>query len=191
MLRPVPSFGTLAERVRPLLRVEYDRMVDLGLFTNEKVELLKGFVVRMSPQNVEHASTVQALNHIFVLALVASGRAAVRVQLPMAVGDDSEPEPDVAVVPTGTYREHHPSQAFLVIEVADSSLRTDRSEKAEIYAAAGIEEYWIVDTAHGIVEVHTEIVDGAYSRVTPYRRGQELAPRAFPEVVVRVADILG
>jgi Uma2 family endonuclease len=78
-----------------------------------------------------------------------------------------------------------------VIEVSDSSLRTDRAEKAEIYAAAGIEEYWIVDTRHEMIEVRTDIVDGTYSRVTPYGRGQSLAPRAFPDVVLTVDEILG
>ncbi len=185
------ALENLADRVRPLQRVEYDRMVDLGLLANEKVELIKGFIVRMSPQNVKHASVVQNLNHFLVLALVGSGRAAVRVQLPLALTDDSEPEPDVAVVPPGSYKESHPTRALLVIEVADSSLRFDRGDKADVYAAGGVAEYWIVDTRHDLIEVHTDIVDGVYSRVTPYRRGQSLSLGAFSDVLVRVDDILG
>jgi Uma2 family endonuclease len=179
------------ERIRPLQRVEYDRMVDLGLLEGEKVELLKGFIVRMSPTGVPHASVVQWLNRRLVLALSGSGRAEIRVQAPLAASDDSEPEPDVAVVAPHDFRDAHPTTAYFVIEVSESSLRFDRAEKAEIYAAAGIEEYWIVDTRHELVEVHTDIVDGLYTRVTPYHRGQTLAPRAFPDVVLKVDEILG
>jgi len=187
----VVGLETLAERVRPLQRVEYDRIVDLGLLANEKVELIKGFIVRMNPQNVRHAAVVQKLTHLFVLALVASARAAVRVQLPLALTDDSEPEPDIAVVPTGSYEDSHPNTALLVIEVADSSLRFDRGHKAELYAAGGVPEYWIVDTRHDLIEVHADIVDGSYSRVTPYRRGQSVSPAAFSDLIVQVDEILG
>jgi Uma2 family endonuclease len=180
----------LADRIRPLRRVEYEQMVELGMFRNERVELLSGYIVQMSPQKSRHAGAVQSLNHIFVLGLVASGRASVRVQLPLAVGDDSEPEPDIALVPSGEYRDRHPDAAFLVVEVAETSLREDRA-KAEIYAAGGIPEYWIADTEHGLVEAHTDIVGGVYTRVTPFRHGQTLAPTAFPDLAVRVDDILG
>jgi Uma2 family endonuclease len=166
-------------------------MVEMGLFVDEKVELIKGFIVRMSPTNVPHASTVQALTELLVLALVPSARASVRIQSPFAASDDSEPEPDVAVLPPGTYRDDHPKTAFLVIEVADSSLRYDRTEKAELYAAVGIKEYWIVNTGDGLIEVHTDIVGGVYSRVTPYRQGQTISPRAFPDVAIPVDRILG
>jgi Uma2 family endonuclease len=165
-------------------------MVDMGLFDNEKVELLRGFIVRMSPQQSRHAGAVQYLNHFLVQALVAPGRASVRVQLPLAVGLDSEPEPDIALVPAGAYRDHHPESALLVIEVAETSLAADR-DKAEVYAAGGIAEYWIVDTVHELVEVRTDIVDGVYTRVTPFRRGQTLAPLAFPEMSLAVSDVLG
>lgn len=165
-------------------------MVEMGLFDNEKVELLKGFIVRMSPQKSRHAGAVQYLTHFLVQALVAAGRASVRVQLPLAVGTDSEPEPDIALVPVGAYRDHHPETAFLVIEVAETSLAADR-DKAEVYSGGGIAEYWIVDTVHDLVEVRTDIVDGVYTRVTPYRRGQTLAPVSFPDVLLAVSDILG
>ena len=177
------------ERVRPLRRVEFDRMVEMGLFDNERVELLKGFIVRMSPQKSRHAGAVQYLTQFFVQAL-SSGRASVRVQLPLAAGDDSEPEPDIALVPAGAYRDHHPDSAYLVIEVAETSLAADR-EKAEVYAEGGIEEYWIVDTAHDLIEVRTDIVDGVYTRVTPYRRGQLITLRAFVDLTVLVSDVLG
>jgi Uma2 family endonuclease len=180
----------LADRVRRLRRVEYEQMVELGMFHNERVELLRGYIVQMSPRKSRHAGAVQSLNHFFVLALVAPGRASVRVQLPLAVGDDSEPEPDIALVPPGEYRDHHPDTAFLVVEVAETSLLEDRA-KAEIYASGGIPEYWIADTVHGLVEAHTDIVDGLYTRVTPYHHGQTLSPAAFPDLALRIEDILG
>jgi len=172
------------------MRAEYDRMVEIGLFDNEKVELLKGYIVRMSPQKSRHAGAVQYLTHFFVQTLGGSGRASVRVQLPLAAGPDSEPEPDVALVPAAAYRDRHPDTAFLIIEVAETSLAADR-EKAEIYAEGGVSEYWIVDTEHEIVEVHSEIVGGVYARVTPYRRGQAIAPLAFPDVMLSVSDVFG
>ena len=165
-------------------------MVEMGLFDNERVELLKGFIVRMSPQKSRHAGAVQFLTQFFVQALSSSGRVSVRVQLPLATGEDSEPEPDIALVPAGAYRDHHPDDAYLVIEVAETSLPADR-EKAEVYAEGGIEEYWIVDTVHDLIEVRTDIVDGVYTRVTPYRRGQLVTPRAFADLTVSVADVLG
>ena len=165
-------------------------MVELGLFDNEKVELLRGFIVRMSPQKSRHAGAVQYLTHFFVQALLPTGRASVRVQLPIAVGPDSEPEPDIALVPMGGYRDRHPETAFLVIEVAETSLAADR-DKADVYSEGGIAEYWIVDTVHDLVEVRTDVVDGVYTRVTPYRRGEIVAPLAFPDLSLPVSDLLG
>ena len=162
----------------------------MGLFDSEKLELLQGFIVGMSPQNSRHAGAVQFLNHFFVQALVASGRASVRVQLPLVVGADSEPEPDIALVAVGGYRDRHPDRAFLVIDVAATSLAADR-EKADVYSDGGIAEYWIVDTIHDLVEVRSDIVDGVYTRVTPYHRGQTLAPVSFPDLSLSVSDLLG
>ena len=181
----------LSERVRPLRRVEYEQLVDAGHLANEKVELIHGLIVRMSPEGAHHAAAVQKLTQLLVVALGISGRAAVRVQLPLALGEDSEPEPDLAAVPPASYKDEHPTKAFLVIEVAESSLSEDRREKGVLYAENGIPEYWIVDTARERVEVHSEIIDAAYSRVTPYRRGDVVASSVFTELKVRVDDIFG
>jgi Uma2 family endonuclease len=184
-----PLLASLTDRVRPLRRIEYDRLVEAGLLANEKVELIRGLIVRMSPQGARHAAAIQKLNHLMVLALVASGRAAVRVQLPLALGEDSEPEPDLAVVPPGTYRDQHPTSALIVIVVAESSLTADRRDKGALYAAGGVPEYWIVDTGHERIEIHSDIVDRAYGRVTPYRRGEIITSVAIPELQVRVDDV--
>jgi Uma2 family endonuclease len=181
----------LSERVRTLRRVEYEQLVDAGCLANEKVELIHGLIVRMSPQGAHHAAAVQKLTQLLVASVGIPGRAAIRVQLPLALGEDSEPEPDLAAVPPGSYKDAHPTEALLVIEVAESSLSEDRREKGALYAENGIPEYWIVDTARERVEVHSEIVDAAYSRVTPYRRGEVIASLVLAELKVRVDDVFG
>jgi Uma2 family endonuclease len=175
------------EALRPLRRTEYARLVDLGCFDEERVELLYGMVVRMSAKGPVHDAVIQRLNEILVLAL--QGRAAVRIQSAFAATDASQPEPDVAVVPPGDYDDGHPSEAWLIVEVADTSLLRDRG-KARLYAEAGVNEYWLVDIQHGLVEVHTDIVDAVYTRVTPYRPGDSIRPQRFPDVEVRVSQML-
>jgi Uma2 family endonuclease len=177
----------LPERPRPLRRVEYDRLVALGAFEDERIELLHGVLVDMSPNKPGHVSPIDRLTMILVPALVA--RAIVRVQSPIAAGDDSEPEPDIAVVPPGDYRQEHPAQALLVIEVALSSLNKDRNVKAPLYAASGFPEYWIVDVAGQAIEVHATPAGGAYATVTRHTPGETLRPAAFPDVAVQVADV--
>lgn len=177
----------LAQRQRPIRRVEYERMVDTGLFKNERVELIRGTILRMSPQKPAHAVVVQILNRILMPALV--GRADVRVQLPFAAGDDSMPEPDLAVVAVSRFGEPHPDRAFLIVEVAESSLQDDRGEKAEVYATAGVAQYWVVNIPDRVIEVHSEPSGRAYAIVTPHCAGEKVAVAAFPDVVVDVADL--
>src|SRR5450432_3867156 len=131
------------EIIRPLRRTEYDQLVTLGAFRGEKIELLEGVLVAMSPIGPPHSSSVQRLNALLVLALV--GRAVVRPQLPFAALEFSEPEPDLAVVPLGDYDVEHPAEADLIIEVAESSLAIDRGKKLRLYAACAVPEYWIVN----------------------------------------------
>jgi Uma2 family endonuclease len=181
--------GQLAERQRPLRREEWEHMVAAGFFRDERVELIRGVVVQMSPQNAPHAYVIQILNRLLVPRLL--GRADVRVQLPFVAGADSVPEPDLAVVALGSYMNAHPDRAFLIIEVADSSLKLDREEKAELYARAGVPEYWIVNLAGRIIERHSEPTSGTYVRVTPFRSGEAVALLAFPDVEVRVDEALG
>ena len=115
-------------RVRPLRRAEYDVLVEQGLLTeHERIELLDGELVAMSPQNAPHAGIVEALNERLMPAL--AGEARVRVQLPFAAGEHSEPEPDIAIVPTDEHRDRHPERSLLIIEVADASVRLDQGER--------------------------------------------------------------
>jgi len=182
---------SLASRARRITRDEYDRMVEAGLFRGERLELWRGVIVPMSPQKSPHASAVQALTRILVTALTPGGRATVRIQLPLALSAESEPEPDVAVVPWGEYRDAHPSRALLVIEVADTSLDDDRGFKAEEYAAAGVPEYWVVDVRGKTIEVHADVVDGRYTTRVVHASDARCAPRAFADVSVAVREIVG
>ncbi len=176
------------EKVRPLRRAEYDRLVGLGMLRGENVELLYGRLVRLSPQGEPHVFSVTRLNKLLVRAL--GDRAEIRVQAPFGASDVSEPEPDLAVVPPGEYLDQHPSRAFLLIEVADSSLQDDRRIKGPLYAAAGVPEYWLVDLAGGAVEVHRDPRGDAYANVTRHARGAILAVPGFDDVLVPVSEIL-
>ena len=162
-------------------------MAELGFFQGERVELIHGTVVRMSPIGPSHSDPVDLLTEMFVLAL--AGRARVRIQQPLLADDDSEPEPDVALVPLGSRAKEHPREAYLVVEVADSSLAYDRETKAPLYAASGVRELWIVDVRARTVEVHSDPSHGRYTSVTSHGVEATLRPEAFPEVAVEVARV--
>jgi Uma2 family endonuclease len=172
---------------RPLRREEYDRLVALGAFEGERIELIEGELVTMSPNNPEHASPVQTLNEILLPALI--GRATIRIQLPIIAARESEPEPDVAIVPLGTYRQAHPDQAHCVIEVAHSSLSKDRNVKEPLYAASGFREYWVVNVAERVVEVFRNPGTEHYQDRSRYAVGQTIALEAFPDVQVDVEKL--
>lgn len=185
-----PSERTLPrpERLRPLRRGEYDRLVELGVFGSERVELLYGMLVSMSPQGAGHAYVVQELARR--LTLMLGDRALVRAQSPLALSEESEPEPDVAVVPWGDYRKEHPRTALLVVEVAESSLRDDRLIKGRLYTEAAIPEYWIVDVRRVMLERHTRPSGGSYLERNEHGPGEALALVALPEVSIETAAFL-
>lgn len=164
-------------------------MIDAGLFRGERLELLAGIIVRAGPQSEAHALAIQILNRVLVRAL--GDRADVRVRLPFAASGYSLPDPDLAVVKIGRFGDPHPSEAFFLIEVADSSLDEDRVDKARLYAEAGAAEYWVVNVRDRIIEVHSEPTHDAYTRVTPHRPGDLVRPLAFPDVTVPVASVVG
>ena len=186
------SSHELYASIRPLRRSEYDKLVDNGCFEGEPIELLWGSLVRMSPQKTPHAAAVQFLNQFFVLALAPQKRATVRIQSPFAATDDSEPEPDVAVVPLGAYRDSHPTEALLIVEVAESSLKADRA-KAALYAAAGVPEYWIVNVNNDTVEVHRDPApeEARYANVVAHASHAELSVAALPDCTLRLAELFG
>jgi Uma2 family endonuclease len=177
------------ERLRPLRRVEYDRMVEDGFFDeDDKIELLDGVIVEMPRQGPRHAATIQRLTHLMVLAVGRQAR--VRVQLPFAASDISEPEPDLAVVPAGPDDQSHPSRALLVIEVAETSLAKDRRVKSRIYAATGAPEYWVVDVNAETVEIRTEPGVDGYQQVRVARPGESIRLQGFLDVEIAVSDVV-
>jgi Uma2 family endonuclease len=184
MATPLQSVGSL----RPLYRREYDQLVALGAFRDERIELLYGALVPMSPIGPPHSSAVQKLTKLLILRL--GERAAVRPQLPFAALETSEPEPDLAVLPSGEYASEHPEQAFLLIEVAESSLAVDRGLKARLYAECGVPEYWIVNLVDRQIEAHHDPAESGYRRTTLHRGAEAIPIAAFPDVLVRVDEVL-
>ena len=175
--------------IRRLKRAEYDQLVRLGCFEGERVELLYGVIVEMSPIGPSHSWAVEQLT-LLLVPLAQAGRARVRIQSPMAASDESEPEPDVLISPAGEDPREHPSRALLAIEVADSSLRRDRGVKRALYAEAGVPEYWIVNVRDRRVEVFRDPVGSEYSTERVVADGEGVAPLQFPDLLVEVAALL-
>lgn len=166
-------------------------MAEAGLFAHERVELLYGVVVAMRPQGKPHAYPIRNLTALLVPAL--AGRAEVLVQLPIVASDESEPEPepDLAVVPVGEYLDEHPTAPWLVVEVSESSLEKDLDAKAQLYAASGFPEYWVVDLVAGEVVVHRgPRPDGTWREVVRHPRDAALPLPAFPDVTVPLGSVL-
>ncbi|MDX2168439.1 MAG: Uma2 family endonuclease [Deltaproteobacteria bacterium] len=173
---------------------EYHRMGEAGVFGPEdRVELLDGEVIEMSPIGSEHAGCVNALSSIFSERL--RRRTIVAVQNPFLLSNYSEPEPDLCLLRPRAdfYRRSHPQpgDVLLVVEVASSSLGYDRGRKRPAYASAGVPELWIVDLAGEAVLVHRRPSGRTYRLSARYRRGANVAPQAFPDCRIAVADILG
>lgn len=175
------------ERVRPLRRREYEQLVEAGVFEDERVELLRGVLVEMSPQGEPHARITAWLAHRFAGALPID-RYDVRSHSPFAATDDSMPEPDVSISRRDAAG-HHPRSALLLIEVAGSSVAKDRVIKTEIYAEAGVPEYWIVDLRTQTVDVLTRPTATGYRRSARRTLGDTLRPTKLRGIAIDVADI--
>jgi Uma2 family endonuclease len=179
---------------RRLSVADYHRMIEAGILDeDERLELLEGVIVAVSPPNRPHAYVIQRLNALLVRQL--GPRYAVLPQLPLTLGEQSEPEPDLAVVDAAAAasKEAHPSQAFLVIEVADDSLRKDRLVKGPLYARFGVPEYWIVNLPERCVEVHRDpdVVAQRYRSVSVVRPGEALESDSVPGLKLRTEEVLG
>lgn len=181
-------------------REKYEHATELGLLgPDDHVELIEGEIVQKMPQNSPHSTAVllglEALRAAFPQDHV------VRPQLPLSLGDWSQPEPDMAVV-AGSARDFSGAQptaddAVLVVEISDSTLLPDQTTKAGLYARAGIGEYWIVNLPERVLEVYRQPVpveDGllgfAYRQVTRLTEAESVSPDAAPSFVVAVADLL-
>ena len=147
--------ATYPVRTRRWTRAEYDRLIDVGMFLpDEPLELLGGELVVSEPQGSAHYTAIGLVEDALRAAL-PTGRL-VRSQGPVALDDESEPEPDVAVTrgDRRSYSRRHPDRPALVVEVADSSLAFDREHKGSLYARAGLNDYWIVNLVDRVVETY-------------------------------------
>lgn len=179
-------------------RLEYERLVELGVFQpGERLELLDGHLVVREPQGSRHATAIRRV--VAALRRTLGDAWQIDSQLPFALDDDSEPEPDVAVVPgdPGSYRDAHPSRAVLIVEIAEASYRIDREYKASLYARAGIADYWIVNLVHDVLEVHRDPEASPdarygwrYRAVETLRPPASVAPLVAPAGAIPVADLL-
>ncbi|HEU0179331.1 MAG TPA: Uma2 family endonuclease [Blastocatellia bacterium] len=178
-------------------REEYYKIGEIGFFEDKRVELIEGEVIEMSPIYSPHATSVTLAGD--VLRAIFDKGWVVREEKPLSLGDDSDPEPDIALVEgkARDFKDAHPTTAALVIEVADSSLSYDRSRKACLYAKSGILDYWILNLQDRQIEVHRRpIADAAsefgfsYGDKMIFKEDDSVRPIARPDVSIAVADLL-
>ena len=170
---------------------QYHRMVDVGVWDDRHVELLNGVVVEMPPEGTPHASKrTTAQEH---LIRVLGDRAQLRIGAPITLSGGSEPEPDLAIVQRveDDYLSHHPypENIFWVIEYSNTSLDKDLGVKADIYAAVGISEYWVVNLKKNTLIVFRDPVNEKYQSQQEFTPGIA-SPLAFPAVAIDVARLL-
>jgi len=197
-LDSVVAMATSYERMRRWTRAEYDRLIDFGIFKpGEHLELLGGHLIVSEPHGTFHSAAIGLVEDALRGCFGAGWT--VRVQMPIALDDESEPEPDVAVVP-GTHRDYaaaHPARPALLVEVAESSLAQDRRTKAALYARAGIEDYWILNLVDRALEVCRDPITATarpsgwrYQAITILHADASIAPLARPDHLIAVTEML-
>ncbi len=174
---------------------EYARMGEVGIFTeDDRVELIEGEIVKMSPIGSRHAACVDRVVNM-LLPVVIEQAAIIRVQSPIVLDDYSEPQPDVTLLRhrPDFYAQAHPRPAdvLIVIEVADSSVEIDRNTKLPLYAEAGIPEVVIMVLPEDVIEVHAEAANGQYQKVKILGRGEIFESTAIPGVKLSIDAVLG
>jgi len=173
---------------------EFDRMIEQGVFADrpdQRLELIHGEIREMTPPNPPHEDTVDLLNY-WSVDNAPRDEVRVRIQNSLGIAElDSVPEPDVAWMRARSYRKRRPrpTDVLLLIEVAESSLAYDRGEKLELYAAAGIKDYWIVNLPDLCIEVYRKPRGGAYRESTTYQVGVSISPLAFPAIALQVSNV--
>jgi Uma2 family endonuclease len=184
-----------AEITKKLFTVdEYYRMAEAGILTeDDRVELIEGEIIEMSPIGLKHMSCVD--RSMDALTSAFKGRALVSVQHPLRLNDYNEPQPDIVVLkPRTDYyasKPHTPEDTFLVIEVSDTTLRYDINVKLPIYAALGVPEVWIENLQEELLLVCRNPAGKSYSSKLSLHRGDSVSPIAFPDDVFKVEDLLG
>jgi Uma2 family endonuclease len=173
---------------------EYQRMGQVGIFSeDDRVELINGEIVKISPIGEPHASCVGRLTQTLILLL--RRRVIVWTQNPIVLDDYSEPQPDLAILRPRAdfYRQAHPrpEDVLVVIEVSDTTLEYDRKVKVPLYASAGIPEMWLVNIPEERVEVYSDPAGGEYQTARSYARGRRLQSHTLASLRVSVSKVLG
>lgn len=175
---------------------KYDRAYDIGLFDGQRVELIDGKIIRMSPQNEPHVIAVMKTDSAVSKAF-GEGYI-IRRQAPIHLGPWSKPEPDVAVV-SGTLEDSltagTPTQALLVIEISDATLTVDRNKKMALYAEHEIQDYWILNLVDRQLEVHRKPISASrrgsrFTDVIVLKPDQQVSPLMRPDLMIKVSDLL-
>jgi Uma2 family endonuclease len=196
--RYAPNMADEELETRRWKRVEYDRLIECGFFKpGEPVELVGGQLIVAEPQGSRHYTAIRAAAEALRVAFGADWE--VRTQAPVALDEESEPEPDVAVVP-GSFHDYvsgHPSRPVLIVEVSESSLAFDRAHKGSLYARAGLADYWIVNLVDRVLEVYREPVrDTAaafgwhYQSVGVHDSARAVSPLGARGTVIGVSSLL-
>jgi len=174
-------------------REEYERLAAKGFFPpGKRVELVEGVIYDMAPQNSPHSTALRLSNEALRIVFPAREGYEIRPQLPLALGEGSEPEPDLAVVPGSIrdYHDHHPTTALLIVEIADSSLFHDRKRKIPLYARHGIPESWLLNLARRTLEVYREPSREGYRTRTVFRSTDSVSPLSRPDQSIGIAELL-
>lgn len=171
-------------------RQTFEHMTELGMFTDTPVELIDGYILTMAPQSSRHALAIRKVESELRQRL--SHGYEIRSQMPLALDDHSQPEPDVAVVAghMDDFRDAHPSTALLVVEVAYSSTDRDQGLKKRLYARNHIPEYWIVNLELGCLEVYRQPRDGDYSQRRVLGPGESVELSKLPGHPIAVERLL-
>jgi Uma2 family endonuclease len=172
---------------------EYHKLGEMGFFhPEERVELLSGNIIKMSAKGTAHTSATRRTAS--VLRDLLGNQAAIYTQDPIALDDNSEPEPDIAVVRIDPfdYATHHPtpSEVYLIIEVADSSLTFDREIKAKIYARSGIADYWVLNVGDRQLQVFREPSENGYQSEVILAETASISPIEFPAFNIAIQAML-
>jgi Uma2 family endonuclease len=173
---------------------EYRQMGRAGILgDDDRVELIQGEIVQMSPIGRRHAACVNRLNQL--LSRRVGDSAIVSVQNPVSLSQHSEPQPDVALLRPRSdfYASRHPGpdDVLLIVEVAETSPEFDREVKMPLYAGAGIQEVWLVDLSEGNIQIYRSATAGGYEHVQTFASGQHLTPQTLPQLRVSTDEILG
>lgn len=171
---------------------EYHQMAEAGILDeDDRVELIDGAIVIMSPIGPRHAECVIMLTEL--LSIHFSGKARVSVQNPLRIPPHDEPQPDVTVLRRRDYSRGlpDPGDVLLVLEVSDTTVHADRRLKLPLYARAGILECWLIDLQGQAIERHTDPSKGSYREVRRVGRGDEIESLSAPGLVLKADDVLG